>query len=969
MSELMKNSDSSNTKPKDSNRAVELIPFTSREVDIISCLLHGRSAKKIAVLLSLSARTVENHIYNIMLKIECNSREGVIDYIERAGYLFLLREHYGRINPLAFIETQRPRKQTSNQLTRLITKEKRLWFLAVIGFFALVGYGSFLFYHPEKNTNQLIARSDFVLPAKHVFLERPDLLAQIKNEFKAQSINEIRTIALLGAGGSGKTTLARDYAYSQNLPVVWEINAETIESIKLSFENLAQAVAKTEADKKILRGIQDIKISEIRETKVIQFVKDHLRLYTPWFLIFDNVEKFSDIQKWFPQDTNTWGNGKILLTTRDSTIGNNMRVNHMILTGELTPYQKLSLFTKIMNHQTKQLLTTVPTEEVKTFLEDIPPFPLDVSVAAYYLKAANLPYAAYLENLKKHNKDFETVQEALLKEAGNYTKTRYGIIVLSLQNIITAHKDFRDLLLFISLLDSQDIPRALLESYKDKTIVDNFIYHLKKYSLITNESLHAAAENSTFSLHRSTQSIILAHLAQELDLKKDESKFQHIIDILEKYIFDVVHKEDVLKMSFMLSHCERVLKHDDFLTPLSRALIKGELGSIYFYLNHHKKAEALLQQAIRVLDENRKNPNKLAQFLSCLASVYIALGDGEKSIKYHTQSVATFQKYFPDNYLKIALHLTYLGNVYRDIGEYKKSKNILEQAHSIFKNKFLENHSGFARNLVDLGKVYRSLGYYEKARVLLEQGFVLYKKSLPKDHFRIAWAAIYLACTLNDLERYKEAQDLAETALQIYKKNFPDNHMRAAWLLASLGHTYEGLGQYKKAKELLQKSLENLSESPFEGAWVLARLGSVFLKLKDLENAKEFFEKSLVALESTYGKDHVETARVLKDLGYVHLMAGHIEIADDLINKAIKIFQNSNHPDLFFALENLAEVYVKKATLPMKEEGKKQSKDLKTQAIHCFEQALCLTKVYFLKDSPHIARIQTKLNSLRSTLR
>ncbi len=402
----------------------------------------------------------------------------------------------------------------------------------------------------------------------------------------------------------------------------------------------------------------------------------------------------------------------------------------MIFTGELTPHQKLSLFTKIMNHETKQLLTATQTEEAKTFLENIPPFPLDVSVAAYYLKAANIPYISYLENLRGYNKDFEAVQETLLKEAGDYTKTRYGIIILSLQNLIKAHKDFQDLLLFISLLDSQNIPRDLLESCKEKTVVDNFIYHLKKYSLITNDFWCTNAKNSMFSLHRSTQSIIFAYLTKTLKLKKDDSIFQHIVDTLEKYIFNIVHKEDVPKMSLVLSHCERVLKHDGLLSPSARALIKGELGSIYFYLNRYKEAQILLHKAIRVLRETKKNPDKLGQFLSCLASIYITLGDGEKSIKYHTESVETFQKYFPDNYLKIALHLTYLGSVYRDIGEYEKSKNILEKAHSIFKSKSLENRTGFARNLVDLGKVYRSLGYYEKARVVLEKGFSLYKESL-----------------------------------------------------------------------------------------------------------------------------------------------------------------------------------------------------------------------------------------------
>ena len=52
------------------------------------------------------------------------------------------------------------------------------------------------------------------------------------------------------------------------------------------------------------------------------------------------------------------------------------------------------------------------------------------------------------------------------------------------------------------LTDSQNIPKDLLSTLKNDVIVDDFIYHLKKYSLITNKS--SINSSQAISIHRST---------------------------------------------------------------------------------------------------------------------------------------------------------------------------------------------------------------------------------------------------------------------------------------------------------------------------------------------------------------------------------------------------------------------------------------------------------------------------------
>lgn len=73
------------------------INFTRREVDIISCVLSGKTCKKIAAFLAISPKTVENHIRNLMLKTGCNSQMGVTEFIEKSSQFPLVKNHYSSL--------------------------------------------------------------------------------------------------------------------------------------------------------------------------------------------------------------------------------------------------------------------------------------------------------------------------------------------------------------------------------------------------------------------------------------------------------------------------------------------------------------------------------------------------------------------------------------------------------------------------------------------------------------------------------------------------------------------------------------------------------------------------------------------------------------------------------------------------------------------------------------------------------
>ncbi len=76
---------------------VQGIHFTERETDIMTCVFHRRGTSKIASFLAIAPNTVFAHTNNILRKLDCHSREGIIDFIENSGQVYLFKKYYTRL--------------------------------------------------------------------------------------------------------------------------------------------------------------------------------------------------------------------------------------------------------------------------------------------------------------------------------------------------------------------------------------------------------------------------------------------------------------------------------------------------------------------------------------------------------------------------------------------------------------------------------------------------------------------------------------------------------------------------------------------------------------------------------------------------------------------------------------------------------------------------------------------------------
>ena len=275
--------------------------------------------------------------------------------------------------------------------------------------------------HTFKNV-----KADLVIPKENTLLKRPQLLSQIEERNKTHDENaqKIDVVALVGEKGSGKTVLARYYGYSQHDRTVWEFNAENKETLARSFRDFAYSLAETKSEKQELLQIETIESPEIKDLSLLSFVRKILKEQKNWLLIYDNITNFPEIENYFPLDTTLWGVGKVILVTRDENIKNTsyIKPEYIIKVGELQKEDALILFTSILFDFFPQELDIEKKEEALRFLNQIPHFPLDVSIAARYIKNGNISYEKYLDLLNQKDLAFEKLQNMIVVEASDYLK-------------------------------------------------------------------------------------------------------------------------------------------------------------------------------------------------------------------------------------------------------------------------------------------------------------------------------------------------------------------------------------------------------------------------------------------------------------------------------------------------------------------------------------------------------------------
>jgi len=828
---------------------------------------------------------------------------------------------------------------------------------AAVSFLGVVG---FVLWLALSLASPKTLRSDLALPPSQVCLQRRDLVDTIQHKLKAQQSNTIPMVTLVGLCGVGKTMVARMVGKQHTGSVVWELTADALSTLKTSFKELADALARTSGQQTEWRHIQSMPQGVAKDRKILAFVKNALQKETNWLLIYDNVEALLDMTDYLPLEPETWGRGRVLITTCNANLQHAyfLTPENMIHMEELTDLEALTLFTR--TSYGNQTLSSEEHLKAAEFLTHIPHFPLDISVTAQYIRHNQISYQEYLERMQQQA--FHETQEAMLRETHQYRHSRHHLMMVSLQQVLDSNPEFTDLLLMMCCLEAAHIPRAFLDAYKPQLVVDTFMLQMKKYSLIHQEG--SSGTYSTVSIPRMMQTIGLDYLNRRLGAQQMPHRQIAMLQAIERVIQKAMDEENADLMKVYEPHLKKLLTFE--FHPMQQAVLNCLLGCVSYYLGEDDQTLTHLSQSITTLKETPSlNEGRVALALSYSGDTYKNKGDYANAIQCLEEASNLYSQHNGLS-LRHARTLTYLGNTYRLNGIYGKARAVLEQSLSIYQ-KHPERAYESAQPLAVLSTVYRDMGEYTKAIQLMEDSLKRYKDHETYPMWRIG-LRLCLGSAYTATGEYRNGRDILLECDATLKKLYSDHHALYPWIQLYLGDAYRHLGDLDKAKHHLEDSTTHFkqlfSEHHAGYAIALSRLGALYVDLHQWELARTTLQKSIELMEHLFGKGHVQTGDPLHQLGRVYLGEKDDDRAGQSLRQSLECYQQMNHTDMYRPLETLGNLHYEKAE-EAKAKGDKVLALQETQrAKEYLTRAIDIIQTRLTPASEHLKRLTVKLKSV-----
>ena len=350
------------------------------------------------------------------------------------------------------------------------------------------------------------------------------------------------------------------------------------------------------------------------------------------------------------------------------------------------------------------------------------------------------------------------------------------------------------------------------------------------------------------------------------------------------------------------------------------AQVNLQLGALYIEMGKYREAEATLNDAYRVFEQNVKATDfKLVETKCQQARLKVYTGhfaDGlNQAIDLYNSTKALAHKqyikryiadlyFFTGNYVKAldnygeiedyyyslkdasdSAGASYffianvIGTVYYNGNEYAAAiewGNIAVQTHKSYSD---ETDANLITAYINLARYYAISGQRDKSHEYIELAISGQTELTGKDSVDLAVIFRHIGQSYAMLHEYDKQLESLSTALEIVRSLYGEDHTLAASLYSYIASHYSAIEDYPKAIEYSQKALalyrRLFGDANENAARELGNLASCFYANGEFEKAIEASQAALDIWIEIFGGDNIRTAEGYIDLAWINVKCGN----------------------------------------------------------------------------------------------